>query len=185
MALVHQFLRVATFSLAAVASVAAAPEDHMAERLRNDPRVEALGPYGQRIGPEIRRDEGVQFGKALRFQLSGNPDFAHIGLVSPLLKPVKKGDKIVIAFWARAERTEGGAPGRIGRVQLEATPKIRTIFEQPFEVGKEWKLYQFSGIADADYEPKALNAALHLDVAKQVLDIGPVFVFDYGSPAPE
>ena len=172
-------------SLAAVAVLAAAApqEDVMAERLRNDPRAEALIPYGQRIPPHVRKDDRVQFGKALRFQLSGSPDFGRIGLVSPLLKPVKKGDKIVIAFWARAEQTEDGAPGRIGRVQLEATPQIRAIFEQSFEVGSDWKLYQLSGIADADYEPRALNAALHLDVAKQVLDIGPVFVFDYGQPA--
>ena len=175
----------AALSLAAVAfwARAAPQEDAMAERLRNDPRVEALIPYGQRIAPRIRKDEGVQFGKAMRFQLSGSPDFGHIGLISPLLKPVRQGDKILIAFWARAESTEGGAPGRIGRVQLEATPQIRTIFEQSFEVGNEWKLYQFSGTADADYAPKALNAALHLDVAKQVLDIGPVFVFDYGPVA--
>ena len=155
----------------------------MAERLRNDPRVEALNPYGQRIGPRIRNDDAVQFGKALRFQLSGSRDFAHIGIVSPLLKPVGKGDRIVIAFWARAEKTQGDAPGLIGRVQLETTPNIRTIFEQSFEVSGKWKLYQLSGTADADYAPRALNAALHLDAAKQVLDIGPVFVFDYGSPA--
>lgn len=171
--------------LAAVASslATAASPDAMAERLRNDPRVEAHIPYGQRIPPHVRNDDRVQFGKALRFNLSGSREFGSVGMVSPLLKPVKRGDRIVIAFWARAEKTEDGAPGRIGRVQLEATPQIRTIFEQSFDVTGEWKLYQFSGTADADYEPRALNAALHLDVAKQVLDIGPVFVFDYGQGA--
>lgn len=155
----------------------------MAERLRNDPRPEALQPYGQPIAPELRSDKQVQFGKALRFRLGGQREFGRIGLVSPLLKPVKKGDRIVVAFWARAEKTEGGVPGRIGRVQLEATPVIRTIFEKPFEVTPEWKMYQMTGTADADYGPRQLNAALHLDAAKQVLDIGPVFVLDYGQTA--
>ena len=174
-------------SLVAVAFVATAAtgQDDMAERLRNDPRVESLRPYGQRIPPRIRRDDDVQFAKALRFQLSGSPDFGHIGLVSPLLKPVKKGDTIVVAFWARAEKTEGGAPGRIGRVQLETTPNVRAIFEQAFEIGPEWKLYQLSGVVDADYQPRELNAALHLDVQKQVIDIGPVFIFDYGQKTAE
>lgn len=169
-------------SLAAIAppAMAAPKEDQMAERLRNDPRVEALRPYGQRIPPRVRKDDDVQFGKAMRFQLSGSPDFGHIGVVSPLLKPVKKGDTIVIAFWARADKTEGGVPGKIGRVQLETTPNVRAIFEQSFDIGEEWKLYQVSGVADADYAPMELNAALHLDVQKQVLDIGPVYVFDYG-----
>lgn len=165
---------------AAPSTVAGQEAATMAERLRNDPRVEALMPYGQPIPPELRTDRTVQFGKAMRFRLSGSRDFAHIGAVSPTLKPVKKGDRVVIAFWARAVTTEDGAPGKIGRVQLEATPKIRTIFEKPFEIAPEWKMYQLSGTADADYAPRQLNAALHLDSAKQVLDIGPVYILDYG-----
>jgi hypothetical protein len=153
----------------------------MADRLRNDPRVEALRPYGLNLPPMIRADKGVQFGKALRIPLSGHADFWRIGITTPLLKPVKSGDQIVIAFWARAEKTENGAPGRIGRVQLEATPVIRAIFEQAFEVGPEWKMYQLKGVSDRDYRPGELNAAMHLDSAKQVLDIGPVYVLDYGA----
>jgi hypothetical protein len=164
-----------------VAAQQAAPS--MADRLVNDPRVEALSPYGLNLPPAIRTDKQVQFGKAMRVQLSGHPDFWRIGVTTPVLKPVRKGDQIVIAFWARAEKTEGGAPGRIGRVQLEATPVVRTIFEQAFEVGPEWKMYQFKGTADRDYAPRQLNTAMQLDAAKQVLDLGPVFVLDYGQPA--
>lgn len=169
--------------LAVAAPVAAPAQDAMAERLRNDPRVEALIPYGQPIAPEVRSDGAVQFGKAIRFRLPGGADVARIGAVSPLLKAVKKGDRIVIAFWARTVSAEGGGPGRIGRVQLEATPAIRTIFAKSFELTTEWKMYQLSGIADADYAPRQLNAALHLNSAKQVLEIGPVFVLDYGQAA--
>ena len=170
--------------LAVSPAVAAAQNsDRIAERLVNDPRVEALQPYGQPIPPVVRGDEGVQFGKALRVRLKGDKEFWRIGVVSPLLKPVKKGDLIVIAFWARASGTENGAPGRIGRVQLEATPVIRTIFEQAFEIGPEWKMYQLKGVADRDYAPRALNAAMHLDAAKQVLDLGPLFVLNYGQSA--
>jgi|UniRef100_UPI0035C96001 hypothetical protein len=161
--------------------VAAQAAPSMADRLRNDPRVEALRPYGLNLPPVIRTDKGVQFGKAMRFALSGHPDFWRIGVTTPLLKPVKQGDRIVIAFWARAEQTENGAPGKIGRVQLEATPVVRAIFEQPFEVDATWKMYQLKGVADRDYAPGALNAALHIDSAKQVLDLGPVYVLDYGA----
>lgn len=163
--------------------VAAADAPSMADRLVNDPRVEALNPYGLRLPPAVRADKGVQFGKALRVPLKGHADFWRVGVTTPVLKPVRKGDQIVIAFWARAEETENGAPGKIGRVQLEATPVVRAIFEQPFEVSAEWKMYQLKGVADQDYGPRQLNAALHLDSAKQVLDLGPVFVLDYGQPA--
>ena len=164
-------------------SAVAQSTDSLSQRLLNDPRVDALQPYGQRISPTVRGDKGVQFGKALRVRLGGNKDFWRVGVITPLLKPVEKGDSIVIAFWARAVETENGAPGRIGRVQLEATPVIRTIFEQAFNVGPEWKLYQVKGVADQDYAPSALNAAMHLDAAKQVLDLGPLFVLNYGRSA--
>jgi len=166
--------------LPAAVPTAAAQAGSSADRIVNDPRVPALTAYGLNLPAQVRDDQSVQFGKAMRIALSGHADFWRIGVISPVRKPVKKGDRIVIAFWARAVKTENGAPGRIGRVQLEATPVIRTIFEQAFELGPEWKMYQLKGVADRDYEPGQLNAALHLDSAKQVLDIGPVFVLDYG-----
>lgn len=179
------FFAALCLSLLAPSPVWAAAQETagIADRLANDPRVDALRPYGQPIPPVIRGDKGVQFGKALRVRLGGQTDFWRIGVTTPLLKPVKQGDSIVIAFWARAVSTENGAPGRIGRVQLEATPVIRTIFEQGFDIGPDWKLYQLKGTADRDYEPGALNAAMHLDAAKQVLDLGPLFVLNYGKSA--
>lgn len=171
--------------LLAVVPVAAAGQTapSMAERLANDPRVEALRPYGLPIAPTPRDAKDVQFGKMLRIPLKGHTDFGRIGVTTPTLKPVKAGDRIVIAFWARATETDGGKPGRIGRVQLEATPVIRTIFEQAFDIGPEWKMYQLKGVADRDYQPGQLNAALHVDAAKQVLDLGPLFIFNYGQAA--
>jgi hypothetical protein len=172
-------------ALLAVPPVAATAQGapSMADRIVNDPRVEALTPYGLNLPAVVRTDKSVQFGKALRVPLKGHADFWRIGVVTPVVKPVRKGDQIVIAFWARAVETDNGAPGRIGRVQLEATPVIRTVFEQSFEIGPDWKMYQMKGVADRDYPPRALNAALHLDAARQVLDLGPVFVLDYGQPA--
>jgi hypothetical protein len=165
----------------APAQSAPSTEALFAERLVNDPRAEALRPYGQRIPPEVRADKTVQFGKALRVLISSPvPEFGRIGAITPTLKPVKIGDRIVVAFWARAQRTEAGAPGKLCRVQLEATPVVRTIFEQSFDVTSEWKMYKLSGKADQAYAPGALNAAFHLGCAKQTIDLGPVFILDYG-----
>lgn len=172
-----------TLSPAAPAATAGAQDAAaMAERLVNDPRVEALRPYGLPIAPTPRGDKDVQFGKMLRFKLKGHADFGRIGVTSPTLKPVAKGDRIVIVFWARATDTENGAPGRIGRVQLEETPVVRAVFEQAFDIGPDWKAYQLSGTVDRDYKPGQLNAALHIDAARQVLEVGPVFILDYGKP---
>lgn len=169
--------------LAAPALGAAQDAPSMADRLANDPRVDALRPYGLPIAPAARSDKSVQFGKMLRIPLDGHADFWRIGVISQTLKPVKKGDRIVIAFWAKATDTANGAPGKIGRVQLEATPVVRAIFEKSFDIGPEWKMYQLSGNADRDYAPGQLNAALHIDAAKQVLHLGPLFVLNYSQTA--
>lgn len=153
-----------------------------AERLVNDPRAESLRPYGQAIPPEVRSDKTVQFGKALRVPISTvAADFWRVGVTTPSLKPVKEGDRIVVAFWARAQRTQDGVPGRICRVQLESTPVVRTIFEQAFDITPEWKIYKLMGKADRSYAVGGLNAAFHLACAKQTIDIGPVFILDYGA----
>lgn len=153
----------------------------LADRLVNDPRADALEPYGQRIPPEVRSDKTVQFGKALRMPISSvGADFWRVGVITPSLKPVKEGDRIVIAFWARAQHTEAGAPGKLCRVQLEATPVVRTIFEQAFDITPEWVMYKLAGKADRAYPARGLNAAFHLACAKQTIDIGPVFILDYG-----
>ncbi|KQT35218.1 hypothetical protein ASG29_03660 [Sphingomonas sp. Leaf412] len=175
-------LAVAPTSSVATAQGGAAPLG-AADRLVNDPRVDALRPYGLALPPAVRADKGVQFGKALRFKLSGHADFWRIGVTTPTTRAIRKGDRIVVAFWARATGTDMNLPGRIGRVQLEETPVVRALVEKPFEIGPEWKMYQMSGRVDRDYAPGQLNAALHVDAAKQVLDIGPVFVLDYGQDA--
>lgn len=173
----------AALCLALPSATVAVAQGSIADRLVNDPHVTALTPYGLAIAPTPRDDKDVQFGKMLRFKLSGHPDFWRIGVITPTLKPLKKGDRIVIAFWARATGTDGGAPGKIGRVQLEETPVVRALFDKSFDIGPEWKMYQVAGTVERDYAPGQINAALHIDAAKQTLDIGPVFVLDYGQPA--
>ena len=109
-----------SLALLAVAIPATAQEaPTTADLLINDPRVPSLRPYGLNLPPQIRADKDVQYGRALRIPTQGHADFWRVGVVTPTVRPVKKGDRIVIAFWARAAETKDGAPGRIGRAQLE------------------------------------------------------------------
>lgn len=160
---------------------AATPAPSLMERLVNDPRPEAASPYGFRVPPPVIRDKLVQFGKALRLGIPREVgDGGSMGLTLPVIKPIKAGDKLVIAFWARAQKTEGGAPGKIARVRLEESmPPHRELFAQPFIVGPEWKMQQLAGVADRDYAPGTIGVAMHLAAAKQTLEIGPVFVLRY------
>lgn len=179
-------IRLRILACLAIATIAAAPvagQDGaaVADRVVNDPRPQALNVYGLRLPPAIRADKGVQFGRAVRVPVTrASAATGEIGAVSPVLKPIKAGDRVVIAFWARAHATENGAPGKVAGAMLErSTPPHQRVFEQPVDIGPDWKMHTVSGRADRDYTPGELNATLHLAGAKQVIDLGPVFVLRY------
>lgn len=174
--------------LALVASPAATQESGpvpsgsaMTDRIVNDPRPDSFNPYGFPIPPRVVRDKAVQFGKAMRISIPREePGGGQQGITLPVLKPLAEGDKLVIAFWARAHRTEDGAPGKIARVRLEeSSPPHRELFAQPVVVGPEWRLHQVSGVVDRSYPAGKLGVAMHLAAAEQVIDIGPVFALRY------
>ena len=157
---------------------APAPAADPLERVVNDPRPAAALPYGFRLPPSVINDKTVQFGKALRLSIPREVgDGGSMGFTMPV---IKTGDRLVVAFWARAHKTEGGALGKISRVRVEeSAPPHRELFAQPVVVGPEWKMHQVSGVADQDYAPGRIGLAMHVAAAKQTLDIGPVFVLRY------
>src|SRR3546814_3745632 len=74
----------------------------------------------------IVADKTVQGGHALRVKIPGADAKAWtISLSDPIEKPVKKGDKLVLAFYARATKSEaadGGAHLPNNDVQLAREP---------------------------------------------------------------
>jgi hypothetical protein len=47
-------------------------------------------------------------------------------------------------------------------------------------IGPDWKMVEIKGKANRDYPGGTLNVSVHLATAKQVVDLGPVFVLDMG-----
>lgn len=151
----------------------------------NNPNPDALQVYGLAGGgkPKPIKDEKVQFGKAIRIDLPGGGNPWSVGVNSPLLKPVKKGDKITVAFYARLEKgAEGATTGRIHAVQLQlsAAPYTALFSKQNLDIDGTWKFFHVTGKADRDYAKGELSAALHVNTAKQTIDIGAVAVMNYG-----
>ena len=89
---------------------------------------------------------------------------------------------LLLAFWARAEEPpEGEQTGIISSagLQLAASP-YTALFNAPARPTSEWKLYYASGVADRAYAPAEAGVALHLAAARQVIELGPVFVLNFG-----
>ena len=145
----------------------------------NDPGA----PQVQGASGRLRDDPAVQGGKALRVVVrskGANP--WDIAVQTPITQPVTAGDRLLLAFWARLEKGEGGAATTTlpyNAVQQTAAP-YTALFTGPAEIGPEWKLLEVRGKADADHAAGTLNVAIHLATAAQTVELGPIFVVNLG-----
>jgi len=165
-------------AVAAVAAPATAQDDILS-KIINDPGA----PEVTGAKTSVRDDPAVQGGKALRVQVPKKGANAwDVSLRSPINKPVKAGDKLLLAFWARLDKGENGATSAslpYNAVQLAQAP-YTGVFTDGVTIGPEWKMYEVKGQADKDYAAGTLNATIHLATGKQVVDLGPVFVLNLG-----
>jgi hypothetical protein len=157
--------------------------DDMLKKIINRPPVTAWRIDGISGKPNLRNDPAVQYGKALRIDVPGKGEHPwSIAASNSIDKPVKAGDNLVLAFWARLEKGENGATTATlpyNAVQMVAAP-YTAVFAQPVTIGPEWKMVQVEGKADRNYAAGQLNITVHLATAKQIVDLGPVFLLDMG-----
>lgn len=169
--------------LLALPAVAPAQSDDILNKVINLPPPTAWRIDGLRSKPPVRKDPAVQGEKALRVEVPGKG--AHpwdVSAANPIQKPVKAGDNLILAFWARLEKGENGATTATlpsNQIQLASAP-YTPLFSAPVTIGPEWKMYEVKGKADRDYAGGTLNVSLHLATGKQTVDLGPVFVLNMG-----
>lgn len=169
----------ALFAVPGTAQDAQSSEDALAEKVINNTNPASFQAYGFTPAPRLVSDKAVQGGKVLRLPVTGSGDPWSLGVNVPLLKPVKAGDKLVVAFYARLSKGDAPSAKVNAQMQLSAAP-YTALFGKPFDVTPEWKLLQFAGKVDKDYPAGAIGAAFHVNTGKHVLDLGPVAVLDMG-----
>ena len=158
--------------------------DDLLKKVINRPPVTAWHLDGVSGKPNIYNDPALpQGGKAVRVAVPGKGEHPwSIAASNPIDKPVKAGDNLVLAFWARLEKGENGATSAVlpyNAVQMSADP-YTALFSGPVTIGPEWKMYEVKGQANRAYAAGQLNVSIHLATAKQTIDLGPVFVLDMG-----
>jgi hypothetical protein len=171
-----------TPSAAQDAAPAAAPaRPSVLDRAVNTVHVTGFNVYGPGETHEII-ESSVQGGHALRVDVAragANP--WDVGAGSPTTRPVQAGDVLLLAVWMRAERLPAGAEtARINiRLQGNAAPYAE-IGSADVRVGPEWKMYFAQAVAASDFAPGAAAATVQLASASQTIDLGPVFILDFG-----
>lgn len=127
-------------------------------------------------------ESAVQGGRALRVDVAtAGANSWDVGAGSLTTKPVRTGDVLLLAVWLRAERLPAGAETARVNVRLqEAAAPYAEIGSADVQVGPEWKMYFAQGVAARDYAPGAAGATIQLASASQTIDLGPVFILDFG-----
>lgn len=171
------FSIVATMAMLVLAPVAAHAEDDITKRLVTNPNVGSYVIYGAAQTSKKIKDSAVQGGAAIEIKASGNGNPWEGGTHVEFNQKITKGDKLVCVVWLKGKTDSGAAPRVPARVQINEAP-YRAIAETTFDITGEWQMYTLEAIADADYDKGRLVFAMHLNSAKQVLDLGPAFVLN-------
>ncbi len=174
-------LALAAACLLTIAPLGAASAQDYSKSAINDPSPAALGLYGAQS--VIVGDSGVPGGKAMRVTVAGkganNWDAA---VLTGIKQPVKAGEELVLAFWAKLVSAENGASSLTlpwNNVSLSSAPWTG-LFGGAVTIGTSWKLYEVRGRADKDYPAGALGASIQVATGKQIIDFGPVYVAKSG-----
>ena len=98
---------------------------------------------------------------------------------SPVAGAINEGDVIMLTYYARAEEPAEGGSKLTARIQL-AGPPYSSVLDTTAPISGEWKSYCAFRVSPASIGEKKSSVSIHLATARQIIDLGPVFVFNFG-----
>jgi hypothetical protein len=122
--------------------------------------------------------KGIPGDHAFRVKASKGINPWDVQASSPVAGDIGEGDVIMLMYYARAEEAAEGGSKLTARVQLNSAPWT-SVLEMTSPISGEWKTHCAHGVATAGLGEKG-SVSIHLATARQVIDLGPVFVFNFG-----
>ncbi|RSY89744.1 hypothetical protein DAH66_03620 [Sphingomonas koreensis] len=170
------YLIAASLAVLAASGAAAQGQTAAAPVVLNEPSAN-WSVYGSGQTHKGRKDDRVQGGGAMRVTIPAKPANPwDVGASAPIKGAIGRGDRLVLAFWARL--ADGGSDGRTriaGTIQQASAP-YAPVLTGSVELTREWKLVHIEGVAAGDHAAGSANIALTLGGAAHTIDLGPVFV---------
>jgi hypothetical protein len=162
-------------------STPAAKSDDVLSKAVNVPGVN-WQVYGANQTSKIVKVQGVPGDSALHVNVAAKSANAwDIGAVSPIQKPIAAGDVILIAAWMRAPALKDGETTSIPFLgATAATAPYAGIASADVRIGNGWKMFYATGKAATAFAPGAAQASVHLGANKHAVELGPIFVLDFG-----
>ena len=104
-----------------------------------------------------------------------------VGGISPIQKAIAANDTILVAAWIRDPQLKDGETTTIKNFgATQAAEPYASIAAIDVAVTREWKLYYASGKAPQAFPAGTARVSVHLAAEKHVVELGPVFVLDFG-----
>jgi hypothetical protein len=98
---------------------------------------------------------------------------------SPVAGAIQEGDVVMLMYYARAEEAAEGGSKLTARIQVNSPPWT-SVLETTAAINGEWKSYCAFRVSTASIAAAKSNVSIHLATAQQVIDLGPVLVFNFG-----
>lgn len=136
-----------------------------------------------KVKNEVVQDPAAPGGKFQRISVPVIPaEPWEDGVVVTVTQPVKKGDVVVFAFWARADVLPAGDDfiQLSGRVSEQGPPVADMTPETTFLISRKWQLFHASGTAGKDFAAGKSGGAIVIGGDVQTIDFGPVYISDFG-----
>jgi hypothetical protein len=121
----------------------------------------------------------VPGGMAFRIRADKGRNPWDVQASSPIAGAIHEGDVILLNYFARATEPAEGGSSLSARIQL-AGPPYSSVLEMTSKLSEEWKNYCAFRVASASIDEKKSSVSIHLATAKQVIELGPVLVFNFG-----
>lgn len=103
------------------------------------------------------------------------------GAVSAVPKPVGAGDALLIAVYLRAPELKDGQTLSLPLIGATgAAAPYPPVAGEKVVLTNQWKLYFASGKAPKAFPADGVQATVHLAGSRQVIDLGPLRVYDFG-----
>jgi len=139
--------------------------------------------YGPGMTQKSMKDPDIPGGMFVRVDVSQKG--AHpwdVGGGYPVLKPIKAGDVIFFAIYARAPNLKDGETASMpGLGVCQDGSPYTPIAVADKQITNQWGVYYISAKATSPWHRGEAHVAMQLAADKQVIDLGPVFVLNLGS----
>ena len=161
----------------AVPAIARA-QDPITQKFINKPE-DGWTIYGPQTDKTVK-DKDINGGRAIEVKIaSANGNIWEAAAQTAIIKPIKKGDKILGVVNLRAA-TESGGPASLNlRLQINTAP-YSDFGQKSISVGPTWQQYAIDTVAPQDYAANTTVMVIHLASGKQSIFLGPGIVLNMG-----